>query len=189
MARGCTAIIFHRFYKREQLLLLYVCLPWQRSRSKRGLFKKGRNFIAQNSNFYTLRSEIGGKIENDRIAFLTEYHFPLDSFSWLKTVIMQEKVGNPSETDSIKSQISSNPSRGKKDSTKRHQKNITSDSQVNSNFPYRWSLANLTFNVYFYRFLYLYITNLVIFRKNNVDKTVNQEQTAPKDHSYKVYII
>ena len=26
---------------------------------------------------------------------------------------------------------------------------ITSDSQVNSNFPYRWSLASLTFNNYF----------------------------------------
>ena len=33
-----------------------------------------------------------------------------------------------------------------------------SDSQVNSNFPNRWSLACLTFNNYFYLFLYLYIT-------------------------------
>ena len=35
---------------------------------------------------------------------------------------------------------------------------ITSDSQVNSNFPYRWSPASVTFNNYFYLFLYLYIT-------------------------------
>ena len=34
----------------------------------------------------------------------------------------------------------------------------TSDSQVNSNFPNRWSTASLTFNNYFYLFLYLYIT-------------------------------
>ena len=34
---------------------------------------------------------------------------------------------------------------------------ITSDSQVNSNFPNRWSPASLTFNNYFYLFLYLYI--------------------------------
>ena len=34
----------------------------------------------------------------------------------------------------------------------------TSDSQVNSNFPNRWSPASLTFNDYFYLFLYLYIT-------------------------------
>ena len=35
---------------------------------------------------------------------------------------------------------------------------ITSDSQVNSNFPYRWSPASLSFNNYFYLILYLYIT-------------------------------
>ena len=35
----------------------------------------------------------------------------------------------------------------------------------------------------------VYITNLVIFRENNVDKTVNQEQTAPEDHSYRVYVV
>ena len=34
----------------------------------------------------------------------------------------------------------------------------TSDSQVNSNFPNRWSPASLTFNNYFYLVLYLYIT-------------------------------
>ena len=36
---------------------------------------------------------------------------------------------------------------------------ITSDSQVNSNFPYRWSPASLTFNNYFYLFLNLYNEN------------------------------
>ena len=35
---------------------------------------------------------------------------------------------------------------------------ITSASQVNSNFTYRWSPASLTFNSYFYLVLYLYIT-------------------------------
>ena len=39
---------------------------------------------------------------------------------------------------------------------------ITSDSQVNSNFPYRWSPVSLTFNNYFYLFLYLYITRITI---------------------------
>ena len=39
---------------------------------------------------------------------------------------------------------------------------ITSDSQVNSNFPYRWSPASLTFNNYFYPFIYLYITRITI---------------------------
>ena len=38
----------------------------------------------------------------------------------------------------------------------------TSDSQVKSNFPYRWSPASLTFNNYFYLFSYLYITRITI---------------------------
>ena len=36
---------------------------------------------------------------------------------------------------------------------------ITSDSQMNNNFPYRWSPASLTFNNYFYLFLFLFIYN------------------------------
>ena len=37
---------------------------------------------------------------------------------------------------------------------------ITSDSQVNSYFPYRWSPASLTINIFFY--LFLYVTILTI---------------------------
>ena len=39
---------------------------------------------------------------------------------------------------------------------------ITSDGQVNSFFPYRWSPASLTFNIYFYLFLYVYITRITV---------------------------
>ena len=39
---------------------------------------------------------------------------------------------------------------------------ITSDSQVKSNFPYRWSLASVTLNSYSYQFLYLYTTRITI---------------------------
>ena len=38
----------------------------------------------------------------------------------------------------------------------------TSDSHVNSYFPYRWSLDSLTFNIYLYPFPYLYITRITI---------------------------
>ena len=41
-------------------------------------------------------------------------------------------------------------------------KDTTSDSQVNSCFPYRWPPASLTFNIYFYLFLYQYITRITI---------------------------
>ena len=71
---------------------------------------------------------------------------------------IERVVRKSSETDSIKFKISSKTSRGKKDSTKDTIIDITSDSQVNSNFPNRWSQASLTFNNYFYLFLYLYIT-------------------------------
>ena len=67
-----------------------------------------------------------------------------------------EQEGKPSETDSIKFKISSKKPRGKKDRQKDTIIDITSDSQVNSNFPYRWSPASLTFNNYFYLFTLLY---------------------------------
>ena len=78
---------------------------------------------------------------------------------------MFRRVGRkpPPETDSFKFKISSKTPRGKKDRIKRHHHiDTTSDSQVNSNFPYRWSRASLTFNNYFYLFLYLYITRITI---------------------------
>ena len=51
---------------------------------------------------------------------------------------------------------------GKRTAQKDATKDITSNSQVNSYFPYRWSLASLTINIYFYLFLYLYITRITI---------------------------
>ena len=51
---------------------------------------------------------------------------------------------------------------GKRTAQKDAIKDITSYSQVNSYFPYRWSPARLTINIYFYRFLYLYITRITI---------------------------
>ena len=51
---------------------------------------------------------------------------------------------------------------GKKTAQKDTVIDTTSDSQVNSNFPNRWSPASLTFNNYFYLFLYLYITWITI---------------------------
>ena len=53
-------------------------------------------------------------------------------------------------------------SRRKTGRQKRRIKDITSDSQVNSYFPYRWSPASLTFNINVYLFLYLYKTRITI---------------------------
>ena len=51
---------------------------------------------------------------------------------------------------------------GKNTAQKDAIKDNTSDSQVNSYFPYRWSPASLTINIYFYLFLYLNITRITI---------------------------
>ena len=51
---------------------------------------------------------------------------------------------------------------GKRTAQKDVIKDITSDSQVNSYFQYRWSPASLTINIYFYLFLYLYIRRITI---------------------------
>ena len=55
---------------------------------------------------------------------------------------------------------------------------ITSDSQVNSNFPYRWSPASLTFNNYFYHFFYFYITRITL--NNNTPHLKSQKNQKQK---------
>ena len=57
-------------------------------------------------------------------------------------------------------------------------KDVTSDSQVNSYFPYRWSPASLTINIYFFLLLlYLFITRVAI---NNGTSKITKE---PKQKS------
>ena len=56
---------------------------------------------------------------------------------------------------------------------------ITSDSQVKSNFPYRWSPASLTFNNYFYLFLYLYLTCITFnYNAPHLKSPKNQNRRA-----------
>ena len=56
---------------------------------------------------------------------------------------------------------------------------ITSDSQVNSNFPYRWSPANLTFNNYFYLF-FIFIYNVNNHKQQRATSKITKE---PKQKS------
>ena len=71
--------------------------------------------------------------------------------------VTKEKVGDVSGTDSIQSQISSKTSRWTI-------KDITSDSQVNSQFPYRWSPASQILNMYCYLFS---VVVIICFIKKN----------------------
>ena len=72
--------------------------------------------------------------------------------------VIKSKKENPHKLTQLSSRSHPRHLVGKRTTEKDTIIDITSDSQVNSNFPYRWSPANLTFNNYFYLFLYLYIT-------------------------------
>ena len=71
---------------------------------------------------------------------------------------IEEKIGKPSETDLIKSKISSKTSRGKKEAQKDAIKDTTSDARGTAISHTGGQPASLAFNIYFYLFLYLYIT-------------------------------
>ena len=75
---------------------------------------------------------------------------------------MMSRKENPQKLTQLSSRSHSRHLVGKRTAQKDTIIDITSDSQVNSNFPNRWSPASLTFNNYFYLFLYLYITWITI---------------------------
>ena len=77
-------------------------------------------------------------------------------------VIKKSRKENPQKLTQLSSRSHPRHLVGKRTAQKDTIIDITSDSQVNSNFPYRWSPASLTFNNYFYLFLYLYITWITI---------------------------
>ena len=86
-------------------------------------------------------------------------------YAMRKTAILRMNLGlckSRKETPQKLTQLSSrsHPRHlvGKRTAQKDITIDTTSDSQVNSNFPNRWSPASLTFNNYFYLFLYVYIT-------------------------------
>ena len=85
-------------------------------------------------------------------------------FFFFKMVIrcFKNRQENPQKLTQFSSRSHPRHLVGKKTAQKDTIIDITSDSQVNSNFPYRWSPASLTFNNYFYLFLYLYITRITI---------------------------
>ena len=72
--------------------------------------------------------------------------------------ILRSRKENPQKLTQLSSRSHPRHLVGKRTAQKDTIIDITSDSQVNSNFPYRWSPASLTVNNYFYLFLYLYIT-------------------------------
>ena len=79
-------------------------------------------------------------------------------FIALDELISKSRKESPQKLTQLSSRSHPRHLVGKRTAQKDITIDTTSDSQVNSNFPNRWSPASLTFNNYFYLFLYLYIT-------------------------------
>ena len=73
-------------------------------------------------------------------------------------LICKSRKENPQKLTQLSSRSHPRHLVGKRTAQKDITIDSTSDSQVNSNFPNRWSPASLTFNNYVYLFLYLYMT-------------------------------
>ena len=73
-------------------------------------------------------------------------------------LVYKSRKENPQKLTQLSSRSHTRHLVGKRTAQKDITIDTTSDNQVNSNFPNRWSLASLTFNNYFYLFLHLYIT-------------------------------
>ena len=85
---------------------------------------------------------------------------PWSNAAW--TFLKKSRKENPQKLTQLSSRSHPRHLVGKRTAQKDTIIDITSDSQVNNNFPYRWTPASLTFNNYFYLFLYLYITWITI---------------------------
>ena len=115
-----------------------------------------------------LEKEYQGVFENIVILCPTvEWNKAYKTRSWIgdvrrpkdkSIIIVKSRKTNPQKLTQLSSRSHPRHLVGKKTAQKDTIIDITSDSQVNSNFPNRWSPASLTFNNYFYLFLYLYIT-------------------------------
>ena len=77
---------------------------------------------------------------------------------WSTTNYFKSRKETPQKLTQLSSRSHPRHLVGKRTTQKDITIDTTSDSQVNSKFPNRWSPASLTFNNYFYLFLYLNIT-------------------------------
>ena len=81
---------------------------------------------------------------------------------FLSAVLVKSRQESPQTLTQLSPRSHPTHLLGKRTAQKDAIKDTTSDSQVNSHSPYRRSPASLTFNIYFYLFLYLYITRITI---------------------------
>ena len=78
--------------------------------------------------------------------------------NWSSVAILKNRKENPQKLTQLSSRSHPRHLVGKRTAQKDITIDTTSNSQVNSNFPNRWSPASLIFNNFITYFLYLYIT-------------------------------
>ena len=112
--------------------------------------------LLKSSGWICLFAQMTNKQQSARIIWIKLFavNFLQDFFF----TIEKSRKENPQKLTQLSSRSHPRHLVGKRTAQKDTIIDITSDTQVNSNFPYRWSPARLTFNNYFYLFLYLYIT-------------------------------
>ena len=92
--------------------------------------------------------------------------------------VCKSRKENPQKLTQLSSRSHPRHLVGKRTAQKDTIIDISSDSRVNSFFPYRWSPASLTFNNYIYLFLYLYIKS----RKENPQKLTQLSSRSHPRH-------
>ena len=80
----------------------------------------------------------------------------------IQQAVYYSKLENPQKLTQLSPRSHPRHLVGKRITQKEVIKNITSENQVNSYFPHRWSPSSLTFNIYFHLFLYEYILRIMI---------------------------
>ena len=101
-----------------------------------------------------MRSHLIECLENQNFC-----NFPFNiNTNWKKEKITKSRKENSQKLTQLSSRSHPRHLVGKRTAQKDITIDTTSDSQVNSNFPNRWSTASLTLNNYFYLYLYLHIT-------------------------------
>ena len=101
--------------------------------------------------YFTSRSNMVTK------AFVWEKVKVIYCLELIAAIGLKSRKKNPQKLTQLSSRSHPRHLVGKRTTQKDITIDTTSDGQVNSNFPNRWSPASLTFNNYFYLLLYLYI--------------------------------
>ena len=145
----CVCVVFFFLYE-NYLFRLVVMATYIFHRLIMGKLKSGIYYQAISDILIKLLPNVPRVV-----LYHTYICVPTANFHWFP---LKSRKENPQKLTQLSSRSHPRYLVGKRTAQKDITIDTTSDSQMNSNFPSRWSPASLTFNNYFYIFLYLYIT-------------------------------